>query len=101
MVIPLPMGVVDEVEDHNHTMCYQDFLLEAGANEKLQAARFGPICALISGHESNDSSWRAGPCRERKGNGKTRLLALSLSLLIRTERSFRKARPICFVAAKD
>lgn len=33
MVIPLPMGVVDEVEDHNHTMCYQDFLLEAGASE--------------------------------------------------------------------
>ena len=46
-----------------------------------------------------DSSCRGGPSRE--GNGKTRLLALSLSLLIRTERSFRKARPISFVAAKD
>lgn len=36
MVIPLPMGVVDEVEDHNHTMCYQDFLLEAGASLRIR-----------------------------------------------------------------
>lgn len=36
MVIPLPMGVVDEVEDHNHTMCYQDFLLEAGASLRMR-----------------------------------------------------------------
>jgi len=36
VVIPLPMGVVDEVEDHNHTMCYQDFLLEAGASLRMR-----------------------------------------------------------------
>lgn len=36
MVIPLPMGVVDEVEDHKHTMCDQDLILEAGASLRMR-----------------------------------------------------------------
>lgn len=42
---------------------------------------------------------QGGPSRE--GNGKSRLLALSLSLLIRTESYFRKARLTSFVPIKD
>lgn len=55
---------------------------------------------LDSGHESNQIFLLVRGLN-REGNGNTRFLALSLRLNFRTERSFRNARPICFVAAKD
>lgn len=94
------MGVVDEVEDHKHTMCDQDLILEAGASLRMTLALASDrsICALISGHESKippGEQGRAVNVKERAKRGC--LLSVSASL----SEPFRKARPICFVAAKD